>query len=478
MRRLLALLAALVLVAAIPITAQAGRVSRFTDHTIGFFCEEISSTGGGDLAFLAASISDEFGPDAFIDYWADGTPDQFPDLSRDFDQPVSLTFANGALTGSFALVDENGDPAGTATIDAELTPVGDPQPVDDNFDFGNRKDRVTGVIQPYAITGTVAAGGVTFDLSKCVAEEATLTFFATNPNAVAARFADRSVGCDLTNDAGDTGFLFVDLNSELVFVDAFMVSDDGSVVMAAFGELAQSNGSVDGTLDDVVDPATGQDVDGGVAVDLSFSATEQFSFVLKDATFRRSVTGYVLDIEGSLTFPGGYTFDLGDCVGVDSMTKEVGTFPRGPKPGGKVPSNDFPTGATALTVGSKATISTKGASPVAEAAFECLVDIDPDTGEEFVIPIGNTVWYTVTGTGGPITVDTAGSDYDTVMAVYTGSPGSFETVACLDDVPLDPVGRTLQAAITFDSVAGVTYYVQIGGFPESFPYGNLRVAVR
>ena len=190
------------------------------------------------------------------------------------------------------------------------------------------------------------------------------------------------------------------------------------------------------------------------------------------------MTGDLLDIEGSLSFPGGYTFDLGDCVGVDATIKNIGTFPRGPKPGGKVPANDLPTRATALKVGSKTSISTKGASFVAEVRFECLVGIDPETGQEFVTPVANTVWYTVTGTGGPITIDTAGSDYDTVMAVYSGSPGSFETVACVDDVPVDPIGRTLQASITFDSVAGQTYYVQIGGFPQSVPYGNLRVAVR
>jgi hypothetical protein len=80
-----------------------------------------------------------------------------------------------------------------------------------------------------------------------------------------------------------------------------------------------------------------------------------------------------------------------------------------------------------------------------------------------------------------VTVDTAGSDYDTVMAVYTSDgAGGFTPVpgACLDDVPLEPLGRTLQAAITWDTVAGTTYYVQIGGYPQSFPYGNLRVAVR
>jgi hypothetical protein len=79
-----------------------------------------------------------------------------------------------------------------------------------------------------------------------------------------------------------------------------------------------------------------------------------------------------------------------------------------------------------------------------------------------------------------VTVDTAGSDYDTVIAVYTAAGGGFVPVpdACVDDVPVQPVGRTLQAAVTWQTVAGTTYYVQIGGYPQSLPYGNLRVAVR
>jgi hypothetical protein len=435
------------------------------DHTIGFFCEGISSTGGSGFAFLGGQVSDEFGSDVFADYWSSGEPSGPPDLRVDYDQPFSLVFADGTLTGSFSLIDENGDPAGSGTIDAQLTPVGEPFEIEDEFRFGNHQERVADL------------DGVTFDLSQCFADEANLAYFSTNPNAIAARFAERTVGCDLTNGAGDTGFLFVDLSNDLVFVDIGMTSANGSVSYGGFGELPQSEGAVEGSLE-LYDPSTGDPVAGTASVQLSFTATEQFTYVLKDATFRRTVSGDLLDIEGTLTFPGGYTFDLGDCVGVDGTVKEIGTFPRGPRPGGKVPSNDLPTGATALSVGSKTTTSTKGASPTAEARFECLIGFDEETGEEYEVPVGNTVWYTVTGTGGPITMDTAGSDYDTVMAVYSGSPGSFETVACVDDVPLDPIGRTLQSSITFDSVAGQTYYVQIGGYPSSYPYGNLRVAVR
>ena len=98
------------------------------------------------------------------------------------------------------------------------------------------------------------------------------------------------------------------------------------------------------------------------------------------------------------------------------------------------------------------------------------------------MPVANTVWYKFTGTGHPVTIDTAGSDFDTVLATYTAGPGGTFTPVpkgCGDDVPTPPVGRSLQAAVTIPTVAGTTYYVQIGGFPDSaFPFGNLRVSIR
>ena len=56
---------------------------------------------------------------------------------------------------------------------------------------------------------------------------------------------------------------------------------------------------------------------------------------------------------------------------------------------------------------------------------------------------------------------------------FTPLPG-----ACVDDVPVQPIGRTLQSAVTWQTTVGLSYYVQIGGFPEAFAYGSLRVAVR
>jgi hypothetical protein len=78
------------------------------------------------------------------------------------------------------------------------------------------------------------------------------------------------------------------------------------------------------------------------------------------------------------------------------------------------------------------------------------------------------------GTGGPVTIDTAGSDFDTVLGVYTGSPGSFTQVACVDDV-FEP-DFSLQARVTIETIAGVTYYVQAGGFGGDA--GHLQLVIR
>lgn len=78
---------------------------------------------------------------------------------------------------------------------------------------------------------------------------------------------------------------------------------------------------------------------------------------------------------------------------------------------------------------------------------------------------GNTVWYTYTT--GPATeyvnISTAGSDYDTMVSVYTGTPGSFELVAggCNDDgAPSAPrsriAGLRLQPSTTY-SIEGARY---------------------
>jgi hypothetical protein len=86
---------------------------------------------------------------------------------------------------------------------------------------------------------------------------------------------------------------------------------------------------------------------------------------------------------------------------------------------------------------------------------------------------GSTVWYSYTpSTSGPVAADTIGSDYDTTLWVGTGSPGDFDTIGCNDDA------FDLQSFVSWDAVAGTTYYIMAGSCcsPGS-PGGNLVLNV-
>ena len=180
MKRLLALIASLMLVAALPAAASAGRVTRFTDHNVNVFCEGISATSGGGFAFFSASVSDEFGPDAFVDFWATSDPSGPPDLFRNQELPVVVTWTGSILSGSIPLLNGSGDPAGSATFSATLVPSGDPFPFDDRFRDGNHWHQFTGVSQPMDPSGTLSVGGSTFSLDACFGDETTVSLAVTD----------------------------------------------------------------------------------------------------------------------------------------------------------------------------------------------------------------------------------------------------------------------------------------------------------
>ncbi len=86
-------------------------------------------------------------------------------------------------------------------------------------------------------------------------------------------------------------------------------------------------------------------------------------------------------------------------------------------------------------------------------------------------PKGATVWYRFTPSSSvTVTADTFGSDFDTVLAVYTGSSfASLALVACNDDTD------TLQSRVSFVATAGTRYNLQAGGYADLA--GNLRLNV-
>lgn len=77
-----------------------------------------------------------------------------------------------------------------------------------------------------------------------------------------------------------------------------------------------------------------------------------------------------------------------------------------------------------------------------------------------------TLWWDFIGTGGPITVSSLGSNFDTVLGVYNASDQSL--VACNDDIqPGDPTRPNLEyrpaSEVLINTVSGQHYAVQVGG---------------
>ncbi len=274
----------------------------------------------------------------------------------------------------------------------------------------------------------------------------------------------------ITRDRTDgEGFAFVDL-----FIEP--TDPEAPVLVGGMDDPPLTSTGLHVSFD-VVNDANG-DVIGAATVDASFTGTGDFR---ARRVYQDSVQMGIFEdllVEGSLTVttPGvTYTFDLAGCeAGTQDRVDQV-HHPNGPKVGGATPANDTPAGATALALGAAAQQWTGGAT--VESEEPCVMGVGDDA---FEFGIGRTVWFSVVGTGDPITIDPRGSDFDTVVAVYASTAGGLEQVGCVDD---DDVGQA-QGLLTFDSTLGMTYLVQIGGVIGQFggdsedpQWGRLRLHV-
>ena len=75
---------------------------------------------------------------------------------------------------------------------------------------------------------------------------------------------------------------------------------------------------------------------------------------------------------------------------------------------------------------------------------------------------GRSVWWTWTApASGTATIDTAGSNFDTLLAVYNGTSVSALTAVAAND---DAGGGTLSSKVTFSAVAGRQYQIAVDGY--------------
>ncbi len=104
------------------------------------------------------------------------------------------------------------------------------------------------------------------------------------------------------------------------------------------------------------------------------------------------------------------------------------------------------------------------------------VSATAEAGEPNHAPDGHggtsSIWYRWQApASGTAQVTTAGSGFDTVLGVYTGSAvGSLTPVGKNDDV--DP-GNVLTSSVSFSATAGTTYQIAVDGFTNSSAAGDV-----
>ena len=488
MRRIIIIISAALVLAALPAAALAAPAQRFSDTQTTIYCEVVSTADG--TLFLNVGVSESFGTFGAINFWAAPADweTQAPDVVN---STADVTFSadRTSVTGTFDLVEfapnqepPFGDGAGTAVLAATLEPMGDPVPINFVDDSTNRKFRVTGTSQPLAVDGTLelmlSSGDVTFELDGCFASTDSITFFSTDPATTIQRGDQIGLFCTWESETGFVSLGAFGFDDGMSFSDIFVMDESGTYV--GFGEASLTADAYSADLELFVfsdeHGAEGDPV-GSASASATLTPTgERVRFTDRFDGSAFKAMGERLAVDGTLVLetPAGaqqLTMDDTSCSAQDVRTMSRSTNPGG-GPKGRPQPNDTPEGAIPLAPGDDVRLITGGTAFEPEAP--CLLE-GPDE-EQFDLFMSHTVWYTIEGTGGPVTIDTAGSDYDTVLGVYTSDEGSLSQVACVDDVFVEPDGFSLQASVTIDTEIGVTYYVQAGGLNEQG--GRLRLSVR
>ena len=143
--------------------------------------------------------------------------------------------------------------------------------------------------------------------------------------------------------------------------------------------------------------------------------------------------------------------------GMTACSKDIPTEPAAkPGTGGTrqdvtiqaVPANDEAASATAIS-----------AIPFADTINTTEATTNPD--DPFCLSNEQTVWYTFTpSVNMQLNANTFGSDYDTGLSLFSGTPGALTPLACNDDA-----GGTLQSSLIFEAQAGTTYFFLVESYP-------------
>ena len=196
-----------------PVTAAPSEHFSNTDTLLS--CDDLENDAGSGFVFVE---SDNLGSFGELSFTASTAPAETGNPTW-----VSVTDAvaigETSVTATFNVVEfaappdpdsPFGDPVGTATLEATLTPAGDPEPYEVRSDHQNQKLRRSGVRQDFTVTGTLQLPlGITFDLSSCVAERDAFAEFSNSPASSVFHDSQLVLECNWEVD-GTSIFLIAD----------------------------------------------------------------------------------------------------------------------------------------------------------------------------------------------------------------------------------------------------------------------------
>jgi hypothetical protein len=147
-----------------------------------------------------------------------------------------------------------------------------------------------------------------------------------------------------------------------------------------------------------------------------------------------------------------------DVKAMDAFGYSIGGTVPPPPPPDPAPANDNFANAVVLQ-GSSGTVTGTNVSATKE------------TGEPSIAgnPGGKSVWFFWTAPAtGTTTIDTVGSDYDTLLGIFNGGAVNVLATACAacENDDIDTPGKVFTSRVTFNAAAGVTYRIAVDGFND------------
>lgn len=415
-------------------------------HGLGF--QTFTNSGSGAQAFGFPSIYDRF----LLDNTTGKTWPQMTDAER----VASAINTNNLVWSGPQVVSDvpsvlgtprlrvNSPPAiagnyqvGTADFGAKLTTIGVTAGLVQALDPSNGAGpATTDACSPLTNAGAVSGNIALIDRGGC-------TFTSKVKNAQNAG----AVGVIIVNDVVGSPSLGLGGSDPTITIPAVMITlADGNAIKAQLASGVNATLLIDGSAPGGAD-SSGQPrmyapnpLEGGSSV--SHWDTSLFPNQLMEPNINS-------DLSHSVSPPEDLTVsllkDIGWCTGCPPPTPTPSPSPP--------PNNDF---ANAQII-SGACGSVSGTNLGAnKEPGEPSHSPDGDPG-------GHSVWYQWQApSSGSITMTTAGSNYDTVLAVYTGNVVTTVTAIAKNDDAAPPA--LLTSSVTFTATAGTTYKIAVDGW--------------